>query len=123
MKELQVSVTTNGSGAGTGVSTETVLGKLHAIAYYPGTLATGATLTITCTDGNYAKPLLTKANAGTANVEYYPRDLVNAVSDGSALAGTSGGDRVQPYLNGRVTVTIASGGATATGKVIIYYDD
>ena len=122
MRKLVFDITTNGSGAATVNAELSVLGKLYAIEYQPGTIATGATLTITCEDGVYSKPLLTKANAGTSNVEYYPRDLVNAVADGSALTGTSGGDRVQPFLSGKVKVVIASGGNTLTGKVIVYYE-
>jgi hypothetical protein len=97
---------------------------LYAVEYQPGTIATGATLTLTCLGGNAAeKPLLTKASAGTANSWYYPRDLVHAVTDGSALTGTSGGDRACPILQGVVKAVIASGGNSKVGYVAIYYED
>jgi len=116
-------ITTSALGAATVNGERAVLGKLYSIEYQPGTIATGATLTITCENGVYSKPLLTKASAGVSNVEFYPRDLVNAVADGAALTGTSGGDRVQPFLAGTPRVVVASGGAAASGVVIIYFEE
>jgi hypothetical protein len=124
MKSIVIPFTTNGSGAVTAKAEHSVFGKLYAVEYQPGTIATGATITLTG-NGPYgsSKPLLTKANAGTANVWFYPRDLVHGVEDGAALTGTSGGDRVCPLLNGVPQIAVASGGATLTGKVILWYED
>ncbi len=122
MKEITLSITTNGSGAATVNSTLAVLGKLYAIEYRPGTIDTGATVTVTC-EGYASKPLLTKATAGTSDSWYYPRDLVHGVADGAALTGTAGGDRALPILNGKPRVVIASGGATKTGVLVVYYED
>jgi len=101
-----------------------ICGKLYAIEYQPGTIDTGATITVTC-DGpaGSSKPLLTKATAGTSNTWFYPRDLVHAVADGAALTGTAGGDRTCPLLNGVPKLVVASGGTTFTGRVILYYED
>jgi hypothetical protein len=125
MKEIFLTLTTGVSdGAASTSATTGVLGKLYAIEYQPGTIDTGATLTVTCVGPNgSSKPLLTKASAGTANVWYYPRDLVNAVADGAALTGTSGGDRALPILQGRPLVAIASGGNSKVGYCILYYED
>jgi hypothetical protein len=122
LKRLIIPVTVNGSGDGSATS-PAVIGKLFAIEYQPGTLATGSTVTITSENGGYTKPLVTQANAGTAARMWYPRDLVHAVADGAALTGTSGGDRERPLLAGPVKVLIASGGASTSGKAIIYYED
>jgi hypothetical protein len=119
MNRADVTLTTTAGGDATGY-TGGVNGKLYAIEYLPGTLDTGATVTVTCGDTN--KALLTKASAGTSNVMFYPRDLVHGVADGAALTGTSGGDRALPVLFGRVKVVIASGGNVATGRVVIYYE-
>lgn len=120
MKRVAIDLTTNTAGAATGFS-PAVLGKLYAIEYQPGTIDTGATVTVTC-EADASKPLLTKATAGTSNSWYYPRDLVHGVADGAALTGTAGGDRTLPILNGRVKVVIASGGAVKTGRLIAYYE-
>lgn len=119
MKRQVLTVTTDAAGDGSATGSA-VLGKLVAIEYRPGTLDTGATLTVTC-ESDTSKPLLTKTTAGTSNVWFYPRDLVHAVLDGAALTGTSGGDRAMPILGGAPKVTIASGGDTLTGTAIVYY--
>jgi len=122
MRKIILKATTDGSGDATVNHPSNVMGKLYAILYKPGTIATGATITVTC-QGVFAKPLLKKASAGTADTLYYPRDLVHAVADGAALTGTAGGDRAKPILAGVLKVVIASGGDTKTGKVIFYYED
>jgi len=121
MKRQILSWTTSAGGAATVIG-EAVFGKLYAIEYRPGTTATGATVTITC-EGDSSKPLLTKATAGTANVWFYPRDLVHAVVDGAALTGTAGGDRDQPIMHGKPKVVISAGGDTLSGSAIIYYEE
>ena len=117
---------TNGSGAFTSskdVETPSIIGKLYAIEYRPGTLDTGATIIVTC-ESDISKPLLTKASAGTSNVLFYPRDIVHAVADGAALTGSAGGDRAQPLLNGYIKVVVASGGTSVSGgSLIVYYDE
>lgn len=123
MKKMVFAITTNGSGAATVTGERTVVGKLYAVEYQPGTIATGATLTITAENGVYSKPLLTKANAGTSNVLFYPRDIAHHVADGSALTGTAGYDLVSPLIAGVPKVVIASGGAAAIGKVILYFEE
>jgi len=121
MKDIVLEITTSGTGAATVNANAAVVGKLYAIKYMPGTIATGATITVTCQDGA-SKPLLTKANAGTADSWYYPRDLVHAVADGAALTGTAGGDRACPIVSGRPRVVVASGGSTVSGSVTLYYE-
>ena len=122
MKNKTLSITTAADGSATVNDTTAILGELYAIEYRPGTIATGATITVTC-EGGGSKPLLTKATAGTANSWYYPRDLVHAVADGAALTGTSGGDRCKPILTGRVRVVVAAGGSGGIGTVEIYYKE
>jgi len=121
MKKQTITVTTIADGSGSAVG-HTVFGELCAVEYQPGTLATGATIVLTC-EGAGSKPLLTKANAGTAVAWFYPRDLVHAVADGAALTGTSGGDRTEPILSGVLKIAVTSGGNVKTGKVIFYYED
>ena len=125
MKEMFLTLNTHVSAGTASTSAPTaVIGKLYAIEYQPGTIATGATLTLTCLGANAAeKPLLIKASAGTADSWYYPRDLVHGVEDGVALTGAAGGDRACPILQGVIKATIASGGNSKIGYVAIYYED
>jgi hypothetical protein len=128
MKRQYFSITTAADGSATvGASTTTakasIIGELCAIKYAPGTIDTGATITVTCVSGDGSiKPMLTKASAGTSTLWFYPRDLVHAVADGAALTGTSGGDRTEPILDGQVKIVVASGGNGGIGSVTVYYE-
>lgn len=122
MRKITLSATCDSGGDATVNDTRNILGKVYAILYKPGTIATGATITVT-SQGVFAKPLLTKASAGTSDTLYYPRDLVHAVADGAALTGTSGGDRALPLVNGTLRFVVASGGSGGAGSIVVYYED
>lgn len=122
MKRITVALVTATDGTGT-VYSSACFGKLYAILYQPGTLATGTDLTVT-SEGDGSKPILTKADAGTSRAWFYPRDLVHGVADGAALTGTSGGDRTMPICEGRFKIVLAQGGgATTDGKMTFYVED
>lgn len=124
MRSVTLDLATHVSTGAASTTGRAVFGKLYAIKYEPGTIETGATLTVTCVHPNTAsKPILIKASAGTSNAWFYPRDIVHAVADGAALTGTSGGDREKPILDGAITAAIASGGNSKTGRVVVYYED
>lgn len=122
MRHMHFHLTTNGDGDASESGERTIQGKLYAVQYDPDEIATGATLTVVAT-GHAEEPLLTKANAGTSAAWYYPRRVQHAVSDGSALTGSAGGDRCQPIIDGKLLVTIASGGDTKTGHVTVFWDE
>lgn len=123
MKKMRLDWTTNADGDVTTNGERAVLGKLHAIEYRPGTTATGATVTVTCTEyGAVSKPLLTKASAGTSNLWFYPRDIPHGVEDGAVLTASAGGDRVMPLLTGVPRVVIASGGNALSGSIILFFE-
>jgi hypothetical protein len=129
MNEVILKLSTHVSdGTATTLAEHAILGELYAVEYHPGTIDTGATLTITCqgnklTSAVAEKPVLAKATAGTSISWYYPRDLVHGVADGVALTGKDGGDREKPVLNGVIKAAIASGGNSKVGYVIVYYED
>jgi len=128
MKKVLIGVTTGASSGAGNTDSGDIFGKLYSILYIPGNIATGATITITCKNGApgatpFTQTLLVKASAGTANVMFYPRELVNATADGAALTGTSGGDRACPLVAGRINFAVASGDNSKTGYVVIYYED
>jgi hypothetical protein len=126
MRNQTFSWTTDAAGAatvgkGTSTAQSALYGKVYAVDYLPGTTDTGATITITC-EGVITTTVHVKASAGTSNVRFYPRIVVNGNTDGAALTGTSGGDRAQPLLNGQIKIVIASGGDTKTGSAVIHYE-
>lgn len=87
-------------------------GLLIALKYDPGSLATGADLTITGESSGI--PILTKANAGTSPVFFYPRAFPNAVADGAA--GTVATELI-PIKAERIKVVIAEGGNAGAGSI------
>lgn len=109
-------ITTNSSGAATvylapGANTP-INGLLLGLIYKPGTLDTGADLTITGeTSGT---PILTITNAGTSNKYWYPRALNHAVADGTASSTST---EVIPICDERIKVVVAQGGNALTGTI------
>lgn len=87
-------------------------GFLIELRYTPGTLDTGADLTITGEDSGV--PVMTKANAGTSNVVYKPRAFPNAVADGAA--GTVATELI-PIKDERIKVVVVQGGNAGAGSI------
>lgn len=111
----KVDITTDASGDATVYLSHSnnrgVNGFLAEIKYTPGTIAAGADLTITTESG---KPILTITNAGTSNVFYYPRALINAVADGTAATNSS---EYIPIKDERIKVVVAQGGDGGVGSI------
>lgn len=118
---LELEATTNGSGDATVNAAKQITGQLYAIEWVLGTFAAGvdATLTEQSRPSGVARTLLTLTDAN-ANAIYYPRYIVHSEA-GAALTGTSGGDRAMALLMGIPRLVIAQGGATKTGKIILWY--
>lgn len=87
-------------------------GFLVCLKYEPGSIATGADLVIT--GENSGIPIMTISNAGTSNVFWYPRALLNAVADGAASTNSS---EFIPIKNERIKVVIAQGGNGGIGSI------
>ena len=92
MRAISLAWTTNTAGAATTIG-ESVVGKVYAIRYIPGDTDTGATVTVT-SESDSSFPLLAKATAGTSNVTFYPRVLVNG-NTGTVVTGTAVSGRVR----------------------------
>jgi len=112
----KIDIVTNSSGAATvhlshGLNRK-LNGFLVCIKYTPGTIDTGADLTITGEESGI--PILTITNAGTSVVFWYPRALINAVADGAAATNAS---EFIPIKDERIQVVVANGGDTKTGSI------
>lgn len=117
--KTSTTITTDGSGDATVYLVGNLRGFVVAFKYSPGTIATGASLTIT--GDTSATPIMTKTSAGTSDVWYYPRALMNEVADGAA---GSAGTELIPIVDEQIKVVVASGGATKTGTIeVIHYQD
>ena len=112
----KVSITTDSSGNATvflehGINRKPN-GFLVVLKYTPGTIATGADLTITGEDSGI--PILTKTDAGTAVAFFYPRALLNAVADGAPSTNPS---EFIPIKDERIKVVVAQGGNGGIGSI------
>lgn len=87
-------------------------GFIEVIKYTPGTLDTGATLTITGESSGI--PIMTKVGAGTIAVWYYPRAPLNSVADGSVAAN---GSEFIPIKDERIKVVVSGGGNAGAGSI------
>lgn len=115
-ESVKANIATNSSGDATVYLTHGANRKpngfLVALKYTPGSIDTGGDLTITGETSGV--PIITKANAGTSDVFYYPRALPNAVSDGAA--GTVSTEMI-PIKDERIKVVVAQGGNTKAGSI------
>jgi hypothetical protein len=122
MRTVTFSWTTDASGDATVFGNAAVIGEVIAVDYLPGTTDTGATFTMTA-QGSVATTIVAKTTAGTSNLRFYPRIVVNGNTDGAALTGTAGGDRARVFVSGRLRVVIASGGNALSGSAVAYIAD
>ena len=118
LKEMRLYGTTNGSGALTVNGPRAVFGRLYAVRWID-TALDSCTGTIS-TQGHEASATLLTLSSQNASATFYPRDLVHSAT-GSALTGTSGGDRCLPLMVGIPRLVISSGGDTNAGGCILFY--
>ena len=118
LNQYTVSLTTNAAGGVTAYSQRITTGRIVALKYEPGTIATDCTVTMTGETSEVA--VLTKASPGASDVWYYPQAISNQVSDGAASAITE----VPVHLySERLKVVVTSGGNAASGEVTLYIDE
>jgi hypothetical protein len=121
LHKIKLSVTTDTAGDGSTVGPN-ILGKLFAIQFSLGSLASGqADVTVSTVNADGVVTLLTLTNA-SASAMYYVRHVVHSEA-GAALTGTSGGDRTMPILAGAIKMLVAQGGSAKTGSIVVYYED
>lgn len=121
LKNIKLMDTTDASGDATVEAETAIYGQLFAVEWVDGDLSDGvdATLTVQRVSSGVARTLLTLTDANN-DAFYYPRHVVHGET-GTALTGTSGGDRTMPLIDGILRLVIAQGGDTKTGGMIIHY--
>lgn len=117
IRDILLTFTTNGSGAATTTATESVSGRLVAAEFNISAMDAGSdyTISVTSTPGGVDRTLFTLTNSNT-NAWYDVRGL------GSDAAAASSSEYVHPAAIGAPKVVVAQGGATKTGKVILYFE-
>lgn len=119
-KIAPVTILTDSGGNATVYLGSKIRGTLYALIYRPGTLVTGADMTITAeTTG---APILTKLNLGTDPSWLYPRAKPSIANDATGGLGTVPSVPV-PLINERIKVVVAQGGNALTGTIEAIIDD
>ena len=127
-----VTITTNSGGDATVYLGSKLSGYLVALIYRPGTIVTGADLTITAEESVPANPpagysapagipILTKVNLGTGNSFLFPRAKPSIANDATGGLGTVPNVCI-PLVNDRIKVVVAGGGDTLTGSIEAIYE-
>lgn len=116
IESVSTEIVTDASGNATVFLTHginrAVRGLLLVLKYDPGTIEAGADLTIT--GEKTGIPILTITNAGTVVRFFYPRALLNEISNGDeGISGTE----IIPIQNERIKVVVAQGGNAKAGSI------
>lgn len=114
MRDIKISITTDGAGAGTGQSDVSCNGVLYALQLVDGNFDDGVDITVTFEQGDLSIPVLTQANFNSDQMTY-PRAAAAAVADGSALTAYA-----LPVALGYPKVVVAQGGNGKSGSFIFY---
>lgn len=131
LQRVSTAIVTNAGGDATVYLGDRLRGRLHMIIYRPGTLVTGADLTITAEQNpanppaGYTRPagtpILTKSNLGTVESFLYPRALPTNANSLTGPLGTIPSELI-PLVNERIKVVVAQGGNALTGSIEAIYD-
>jgi hypothetical protein len=119
INKIRLYGTASALGALTVNGERSISGRIYKIVWLSGTFVddVDAVISVINDDGNETILTLTDANS---DANYYPRTLVHDAT-GTALTGTSGGDREMPFVVGRPRLVVSDGGDSKTGGCIIYY--
>ena len=116
LRYVQVDILVDGSGDATDYSVP-VTGFVDTIVYNPGTLATGADLTVT--DEADGRAILTLTNGTTGQLTFRP--IVGANPVANTGAGTPSTVLLKPMpVIGRIKVVTAAGGVSTSGSIGFY---
>lgn len=124
MRCATIQLTTNAAGAGTALSTYPISGEILHIRYPTGLLSTG-TVDYTFTrksDGGTILALTDKASPW----EFSPRLPAHSVTGGTTAYNTGVGPVVTdqgPVIDDYLQVVIASGAASQTDRIYVYYEE
>lgn len=118
-----VTITTDGSGDGTGYTEYPLAGHITSIRYVKTDYADGVDFTMTCENSGLGVLTIADVNASAT---WSPKQATHAATDGSALLYAAAGLPVEddiPVAGERLKIVVASGGATKTGTFHVYVKD
>ena len=116
IKREVFNITVDGSGDFEESKNTDIFGFLYAIVWVDGDLVDGVDFTLSVVGIN-GEPDRTVMAVLAANDDktYYPRTLEHLDTDGTDLASHS-----YPIIDGKLKMVVADGGASKSGKAIIY---
>ncbi len=115
----RIAITTDAGGGATVYLGSVIRGYLVALIYRPGTLDTGADLTVTGETSGL--PILSKSNLGTGDSYFYPRTLATRANSATGPLETIAQERI-PLLLERIKVVVAQGGNALAGTIEAIYE-
>jgi hypothetical protein len=112
---------TDASGNIAATSIGAAYGRIVAIEYDPGTLATGADITIT---DHLGAPIVVLTDAGTVKRRFRPTaNITTNVGVAVTAATTATMTDRDIYIAGDVKVAVAQGGNAFTGTIAVIVDE
>ena len=122
LNQIDLRGTTSAGGAASIVTSGPHFGYLYAVEWVDGDLANGvdATLKVTSRHSAVDRTLLTLTDADS-DAFYYPREQVHNNAGAGLDYNDESDEPVEtlPLIDGELTCTIASGGDTKTGGMIV----
>lgn len=118
---LQGALVTDASGVIAATSIGSAFGKIVAVEYDPGTIATGADITIR---DHLGAAIITLTDAGTTKRRFRPTAVVTTNAGVAVTAATTATEVDRDiYVAGNVTVEVAQGGNVASGTIAVIVDE
>ena len=119
---MRIEFTTDSDGDAVVYGESSIFARLIAVFYDRGDMVTGTDFVLTTDNYDVVEAILTITNAGTSDVIWYPRRLLQGET-GSNLTGTTGGDRDPFLMIGRPKLTVDEGGDSKSGAFILIYEE
>ena len=122
LHEMRIPFTTDSDGDAVVYGTSSIFARLIAVYYDRGDMVTGTDFVLTTDQYDTVEAILTITNAGTSDVIWYPRRVLDGAT-GVDLSALVGGD-LRPYVMiGRPKLTVDEGGDKKSGMFILIYED
>lgn len=113
---LKAALTCTAGGVVDAAPVGNVFGRLVAVGYAPGTLDTGADITVT--DGDTGAAILTLTNAGTSARWIRPTTVITDNAGVAITPATTATDLNRDvYIAGPIKVAVAQGGNATSGSI------
>jgi len=120
--QVKATITVDASGNATAAIVGEAYGRIVGVSYAPGTLATGADITITDSDSGATLFVLT--DAGATPRFFRPTQVVTSNVGVAITAATTAVDvNRDVYIAGKIKVAVAQGGVSTSGVLRLFVEE